>query len=130
LGHVATHNLFPCSPKKLHPSCKQQYVYDKSKDEGVFCWLFLSFKIRRNLSNGVSHSTYMHQSWVNSQLFVVGSQIVELIPDLSFCHNLCCRCPNGSCRPIFEIYTLIAFQRVNARCFDPCHQTLKFRESR
>jgi hypothetical protein len=35
--HVATHNLFPCSPKKSHPSCKQQYVYDKSKDEGVFC---------------------------------------------------------------------------------------------
>jgi len=25
-----------CSPKKSHPSCKRQYVYDKSKDEGVF----------------------------------------------------------------------------------------------
>jgi hypothetical protein len=26
-----------CSPKKSHPSYKQQYVYDKSKNEGVFC---------------------------------------------------------------------------------------------
>jgi len=25
-----------CSLKKLHPSCKRQYVYDKSKDEGIF----------------------------------------------------------------------------------------------
>ncbi len=30
-------NCSHCSPKKSHPSCKQQYVYDKSKDEGVFC---------------------------------------------------------------------------------------------
>jgi hypothetical protein len=34
-----------CSPKKLHLSCKQQYIYDESKDEGVFCWFFLSSKI-------------------------------------------------------------------------------------
>jgi hypothetical protein len=26
-----------CSPKKLHLSCKRQHVYDKSKDEGLFC---------------------------------------------------------------------------------------------
>ncbi len=25
-----------CSPKKLHLSCKRQYVYDQSKDEGIF----------------------------------------------------------------------------------------------
>ncbi len=34
-----------CSQKKLHPSCKQQYVYNQSKDESVFHWLFLSSKI-------------------------------------------------------------------------------------
>jgi hypothetical protein len=34
-----------CSPKKLHLNCKQQYIYDYSKGEGVFCWLFLSSKI-------------------------------------------------------------------------------------
>jgi hypothetical protein len=38
-----------CSPKKLHSSCKQQYVYDKSKDEDVFHYLFLSSKIRCHL---------------------------------------------------------------------------------
>jgi hypothetical protein len=27
-----------------------------------------------------------------------------------FCHNLCYRCPNGPCKPIFDIYTLLAFQ--------------------
>jgi hypothetical protein len=65
---------------------------------------------------------------------MVGSQIVSLTPGLSFCHNLCCRCPNGSCEPIFNIYISIAFQwykeRHNARCFDPCNRALKFRESR
>jgi len=25
-----------CSQKKLHPSCKQQYIYNQSKDENVF----------------------------------------------------------------------------------------------
>jgi hypothetical protein len=34
---------------------------------------------------------------------------------------------------LFDIYTLISFQwykeHLNARCFDPCNRTLKFRES-
>ncbi len=86
------------------------------------------------LSNGVLHSTCTHQGRVNSQLLVVGNQIVSLTPDLSFCHNLCYRCPNGSCEAIFNICTSIDFQwyekRFKARCFDPCNQTLKFKESR
>jgi hypothetical protein len=61
------------------------------------------------LSNGVSHSTYTHRDWVDSQLFVVGSQTTHLTPGLSFCHNLCYRCPNGSCKPILDIYTSIVF---------------------
>jgi hypothetical protein len=65
---------------------------------------------------------------------MVGSQIASLTPDPSFCHNLCCRCPNGSCETIFDIYTSIIFQcheeRLKAKCFDPYNQTLKFRESR
>jgi hypothetical protein len=66
----------------------------------------------RELSNGVSHSPppYTHRGWVDSRLLVVGSQTVNLTPDLSFCHNLCCKCPNGSCKPIFDIYTSIVFQ--------------------
>jgi hypothetical protein len=85
------------------------------------------------LSYGVSYSTCTHWGRVDSQLLVVGSQIVNLTSGPSFFHNLCCRCPNGSCEAIFDIYTLIAFQwykeRLKARCFDPCNRTLKFQES-
>ncbi len=28
----------------------------------------------------------------------------------SLCHNLCYKCPNGSCEPIFDIYVSITFQ--------------------
>ncbi len=65
---------------------------------------------------------------------MVESQNVNLTPCLSFCHNLCCKCPNGSCEAIFDIYISRAFQwhekHIKARCFDPCNRTLKFWESR
>jgi hypothetical protein len=81
------------------------------------------------LSNIVSHYTCTHQGWVDSQLLVVESQIASLTPGLSFAHNLCCKCPNGSCEAIFDIYTLIYFQwcekHLKARCFDPCNWALK-----
>jgi hypothetical protein len=82
----------------------------------------------------VSHSTWTHQGRVDSQLLVVGSQIASLIPDLSFACNLCCKCPNGSCKAIFDIYASRSFQRykkhLKARCFDPCNRVLNFWESR
>jgi len=85
------------------------------------------------LSNNVLHSICTHRCQFDSQLLVVRSQIVNLTSDLSFCHNLCCRCPNGSCKAIFDIYTSIAFlwheERFKARCFDPCNRTVKFWES-
>jgi hypothetical protein len=88
----------------------------------------------QELSNSVSHSTCMHQGWIDSWLVMVESHIASLTPSPSFCHNVCCRCPNGPCKPIFDIYILIVFQlykeRPNAWCFDPCNRTLKFRESR
>jgi len=62
------------------------------------------------LFNSVLHSTCTHRSWVDSQLLVVKGQTTNLTFDLSFCHNVCCRCPNGPCEPIFDVYTLIAFQ--------------------
>jgi hypothetical protein len=65
---------------------------------------------------------------------VVGSQIASLTPGLSFNHNLNCRCPNGPCKAIFDIYTSRPFQRykehLKARCFDLCNRTLTLRESR
>jgi len=86
------------------------------------------------LSNGVLHFTCTHRGRVNSWLLVVGNQIASLTPDLSFDHNSCCRCPNGSCEAILDIYTLRPFQRYkehfNARCFNPCNHVLSFWESR
>jgi hypothetical protein len=87
---------------------------------------------RWELSNDVLHATCMQGNRVDSQLFVVGSQTINLTLDLSFGHNLCCRCPNGSCKPIWT-YVLITLQWYNkflkARGFDLCNCFLKFRES-
>ncbi len=82
----------------------------------------------------MSHSLCTHQGRVDSRLLVVGSQTRSLTPGPSFCHNLCCKCPNDSCEAIFDIYTSIAFQWytkcLKARCFDSCNRALKFWESR
>jgi len=86
------------------------------------------------LSNGVLHSTCTHRNWVDSRLLVVGSQIASLIPGPSFDHNLCYKCPNGSCKAILDIYISRPFQwykeHFNARCFDPYNCVLNFQESR
>jgi len=85
-------------------------------------------------SNDVLHSISKHRCRVDFQLLMVGNQTTNLTPGLSFCHNLCYRCPNGSCEAIFDVCTSITFQWheecLKARCFDPYNQTLKFRESR
>ncbi len=82
----------------------------------------------------MSHFSYRRRNWVDSRLLVVGSQIASLTLDPSFAHNLGCRCPNGSCKAILDIYTSRPFQQYkknpNARCFNPCNQALKFWESR
>jgi hypothetical protein len=87
----------------------------------------------QELSNGVLHFTCTHRGRVDSWLLVVGSQIASLIYGLSFVDNLCYRCPNGSCKAIFNIYTSRLFQRykkhLKARCFDPCNWTLHFQKS-
>ncbi len=69
----------------------------------------------------------------DSHLLVVGSQIGNLIPNLSFGHNLCLKYPNGSCEPILDIYVSKDFQwykgHFNPMIFDPCNRPLKIRES-
>jgi hypothetical protein len=88
----------------------------------------------QELSNGVSHFTCTHWGRVNSWLLVVGSQAASLTPGPSFDHNVCCKCPNASCKVIFDIYTSRPFQQykehLKARCFDLCNRALKFWESR
>jgi hypothetical protein len=91
-------------------------------------------RYRRELFNGMSHSPCTHRDWVDSRLLVVRNQITSLTPGPSFCHNLRCKRPNGSCKFIYDIYASIAFQWYkecfNVRCFDPCNRPLKFWESR
>jgi hypothetical protein len=82
----------------------------------------------------MSHSRSTRREQVDSRLLVVGSQTASLTPDPSFAHNLGCRCPNGSCEAILDMYTSRPFQlhqeRRNVRGFDPYTSALSFRESR
>ncbi len=50
----------------------------------------------RKFSNFMWHATYTQGNRGDSRLLVVGSP--------SFGHNLCFKCPNGSCNPILDIY--------------------------
>jgi hypothetical protein len=88
----------------------------------------------RELSNVVLHFVRGRREEVDSQLLVVGSQIVSLTHGPSFAHYLGCRCPNGSCEAILDMYTSRPFQwhqeRSNVRRFGPCIRTLSFWESR
>ncbi len=79
-------------------------------DLGSKCGLKQSCSSRQELSNGMWHDVYNQVNRVDSRLLVVGSQIANLTPDLSFAHNLCFKCPNEPCEPILDIYTSIAFQ--------------------
>jgi hypothetical protein len=65
---------------------------------------------RRDLFNALSHSRFRCRGEVNSRLLVVGSQTASLSPGPSFSHNLGCRCPNGQCEAIFDIYASRTFQ--------------------
>ncbi len=69
----------------------------------------------QELSNSVLHSFCTPRGRVDSRLFVVGSQIASLTPSPSFDHNSCCKCLNGPCEAIFDIYTSRPFQRYKKR---------------
>ncbi len=81
----------------------------------------------------MSHSSRRRRDEVDSWLLVVGSQTANLTSGPSFAHNLGCRCPNGQCEAIFDIYVSRPFQwhqeHPNARCFGPWCRALNIRES-
>jgi hypothetical protein len=87
----------------------------------------------RKISNSMLYVACTPGNQLNSWLLLVRSQIVSLIPGLSFNHNLYFRCPNGSCKPILNIYILISFQwykkLFKPMGFDPYNCTLKIWES-
>ncbi len=64
---------------------------------------------------------------------MVKSQIDNLTPGPSFGYNLCFKCPNGSCKPILEIYVLRAFQKYkkifDTMNFGPYNRPLKIWKS-
>jgi len=89
--------------------------------------------LRQQLFNGMLHATCTQGNQVDSWLLVVGNQIVNLTPGPSFGHNLCCRYPNGWCKPILYIYVSIVFQWYKKFFeplgFDPCNYSLNIWES-
>ncbi len=92
-----------------------------------------SYSPRWELFNSMSHATCTRENWGDYWLLVVWSQIVNLILGLSFSHNLCFRCPNGSCKPILDIYIPRTFQIYKELfyllSFDSCNCSLKIWES-
>jgi len=151
--HLPPYSIFYSSPPHLRPNGSfsrdsQSGVPKLSRFELSGLWALITshpeFGSRQGLNqscsslqelfNNMSHFTCTHRNRVNSRLLVVGSQIASLTFGPSFDHNLCCRCPNGSCEAILDIYTSKPFQwykkRINARCFDPCNHALSSQESR
>jgi len=135
--------LFPGTPKLESRNCPETVPVGVpglwklvTPDCRVWSWQGLnqSCSPRRDLSNAVLHSQFGGREEVDSRLLVVGSQIGSLTPGLSFAHNLSCRCPNGQCEAIFDIYASRSFQwnqeHPNARCFGLCCRTLNIRKSR
>jgi hypothetical protein len=151
--HLPPYNILCSSPLRLHPngtfSRDSQGGVSKLSRVGLSrLWQLISLGSNlwlerglnqscsspQELSNAMSHSCCRRQDEVDSRLFVIGSQTVNLTPGPSFAHNLGCRCPNGSCEAILDIYTSRPFQwykeHPNARCFDPRTRALNFRKSR
>ncbi len=131
--------IFPRTPKVESRKCLDLDSWDfwafitSHPELGSGRGLNQSYISPRELFKGVSHFIYMHWYRVDSRLLMIGSQIGNLTLGPSFDHNLCCRCPNGSCEAILNIYTSRPFQRYkerfNKRCFGPCNCALSFWES-
>jgi hypothetical protein len=150
--HLPSYSILYSSPPGLHPngsfSRDSQVEVPKLSRVGVpGLWELISPDCRvrsrwglnqscsspRELFNAMSHSRIGHREEVDSWLLVVGSQTTSLTPGPSFAHNLGCKCPNGQCEAILDIYTSRPFQwhqeHSNARCFGLPTRALSFRES-
>jgi hypothetical protein len=79
------------------------------------------------------HTTFTQVNQGDSWLLLVGSQIGRLTFGLSFGHNLCFKYPNGSCKPVLDIYVPKAFQHYkelfNPMSFNPYNHPLKIQDS-
>ncbi len=137
--HLPPYSILCTSPPRLHPngsfSRDSQGGVPKLSRVGVpGLWMNItsrpdlrsgrglnqSCSSSRELSNAMSHSVNGRREEDYSRLLVVGSQTATLTPGPSFAHNLGCRCPNGSCEVILDIYT--------SRPFPMTPRTIKFEE--
>ncbi len=139
--HLPPYSILYSSPRRLHPNGTfsrdfQGGVLKLSwfglpglwasitpcSDLGLGRVLKQSCSSLWELFNTMSHSFCKRRIQIDSRVLVVGSQTASLTPDHSFAHNLGCRCPNGSCEAILDIYTSRPCQwykeHPNARCFD------------
>ncbi len=127
--HLPPYSILCSSARRLHPNGS----FSRDSQSGVpklswfglsGLWAFITSRPKlgsgrglnqscsslQELFNGVSHFTCTHRDRVDSRVLVVGSQTASLTPGPSFDHNLCYRCPNGSCKAILDIYTSRNFQ--------------------
>ncbi len=126
--HLPPYNILCVSPRRLHLngsfSRDSQVGVSKLSRVGVSgLWtavaprpklgsgraLNQSCNSHRELSNVVLHSLRRRREEVDSRLLVVGSQTDNLTFSPSFAHNLGCRCPNGQCEAILDIYASRSF---------------------
>jgi hypothetical protein len=105
-------------------------IWKKGGKEHFNLWKWW-FKVLGRLSLKGKSSTFGSHKLRFPKVFL--SSNANLTPNLSFGHNLCFNYPNGSCKPILDIYVLRAFQRYNEifnlMGFDPCNCSLKIQES-
>jgi hypothetical protein len=127
--HLPPYSFLCSSARRLHPngsfSRDSQTGVPKLSRFGLpRLWAFITSRLElgsgrglnqscsscREFSNVMSHSCCKRREEVDSRLLVVGSQIASLTLGPSFAHNSSCRCPNGSCEAILDIYTSRPFQ--------------------
>jgi hypothetical protein len=151
LGEATTfppYNIFCTWPRGQHPNV----IFSWDSQVGVlkfpklgfprFCkpttsstnlWLRWGLKqscsLCQDLFNIMLHAICMQGNQGDSRPLVVGRQIANLTPNLSFGYNLCFQNPNGSWEPILNIYIPRTFQwykeLFNKMSFDPCNCLLK-----
>jgi hypothetical protein len=122
--HLTPYSILCVTPQRGHPNGflsrdSQSGVLKLSRVGVLGLWDFVaphpdlrsgrglnqSCSPRKELFNAMSHSRSARWEQVDSRLLVVGNQTATLTPGPSFAHNLGCRCPNGSCEAILDIYT-------------------------
>jgi len=116
--HLPLYSILCACPRDQHPNVILSLGVPKFSQLGLpqlwgpitLCanlWLRWGLKqscsLRRNLSNNMWHTTCTQGNRGDSRLSMVDSQIGNFTLEPFFGHNLCFKCPNGSCEPILDM---------------------------